>query len=109
MQQLAIEYLKPSDLEPFGRNARTHSKKQVRQIADSIKCFGFTNPILIDRSDTVLAGHGRLEAAKLIDLETVPCVRLESMTAEQKRAYVLADNKSWRSMPAETRRSWRKS
>lgn len=93
MPELAIEYFKPADLKPFGRNARTHSRKQVRQIADSIKCFGFTNPILIDQSNTVLAGHGRLEAAKQIGLETVPCVRLENMTTEQKRAYVLADNK----------------
>lgn len=59
----------------------------------TVKCFGFTNPILIDQSNTVLAGHGRLEAAKQIGLETVPCVRLENMTTEQKRAYVLADNK----------------
>jgi DNA modification methylase len=83
----------PATLRPFARNARTHSKKQVRQIADSIRTFGFTNPVLIDREGTILAGHGRVQAATLIGIGEVPCVRLESMTPEQKRAYVLADNK----------------
>ena len=88
-----IEHLPPGDLRPWTRNARTHSKKQVRQIADSIRTFGFTNPVLIDRENTILAGHGRVEAAKLLGLETVPCLRIEHMTPEQKRAYVIADNK----------------
>ncbi len=66
---------------------------QVRQIADSIREFGFTNPVLIDEDMTILAGHGRVEAAKLLGLETVPCLRLSEMTEAQKRAYVLADNK----------------
>ena len=65
----------------------------MRQIADSIDRFGFTNPILIDASNTILAGHGRVEAARLLGLAEVPCVRLEHMSAEEKRAYVLADNK----------------
>ena len=78
---------------PWARNARTHSKKQIRQIADSIRTFGFTNPVLIDAANTILAGHGRVEAAKLLGMATVPCVRLENMTPAQKRAYVLADNK----------------
>jgi hypothetical protein len=65
----------------------------VKQIAESIRSFGFTNPILIDSANTILAGHGRVEAAKLLRMTEVPCVRLEHMTPEQKRAYVLADNK----------------
>ena len=93
MTKLTIEQIPPAALKPYGRNARTHSKKQLRQIAASIEEFGFTNPILIDKSNTVLAGHGRLEAAKLLDMRAVPCVRLEYMSETQKRAYVLADNK----------------
>jgi DNA modification methylase len=88
-----IEHLPPDSLRPWARNARTHSRKQVRQIADSIRTFGFTNPVLIDRENQILAGHGRVEAAKLIGLETVPCLRIEHLTAAQKRAYVIADNK----------------
>ena len=88
-----IEYLEPASLKPWANNARTHSRKQLRQIADSIKCFGFTNPILIDDRNTILAGHGRVEAAKILGLEAVPCLRQDQMSEEQKRAYVLADNK----------------
>ena len=93
MADLAIEYLPLRTLRPYPRNARTHSKKQVRQIADSIRTFGFTNPVLVDIANTILAGHGRVEAAKLLGMDRVPCVRLEHMTREQKRAYVIADNK----------------
>lgn len=93
MQPLAIEYLAPDSLTPWARNARTHSRKQVRQIADSIEVFGVTNPVLIDDTARILAGHGRVQAAKLLGLSAIPCVRLSSMTPEQKRAYVLADNK----------------
>jgi len=82
-----------ADLTPWDRNARTHSKKQIRQIADSINTFGFTNPVLIDDNDNILAGHGRVEAAKLLGLTDVPCVLLSHMSLEQKRAYVIADNK----------------
>lgn len=88
-----LEFIAPEQLRPWARNARTHSKKQVRQIADSIKTFGFTNPVLIDENATILAGHGRVEAAKLIGVETVPCLRIDRMTAAEKRAYVMADNK----------------
>ena len=93
MQDLLIENIKPALLKPWKNNARTHSKKQIRQIANSIAEFGFTNPILIDDNSFILAGHGRIEAAKLLNLETVPCVRFSHMSASQKRAYVLADNK----------------
>ena len=88
-----IEDLAPGALQPWARNARTHSKKQIRQIAQSIETFGFTNPVLIDQANVILAGHGRVEAAKLLGLATVPCRRIEHMTAAEKRAYVIADNK----------------
>lgn len=93
MADLRIEMLQPCTLRAYAKNARTHSRKQVKQIAESIRSFGFTNPILIDNANTILAGHGRVEAAKLLGMNDVPCVRLEHMTPEQKRAYVLADNK----------------
>lgn len=93
MTQLKVEELSLHDLKPYPRNARTHSKKQIRQIAESIRAFGFTNPVLIDNENMILAGHGRVEAARLLGLDAVPCVRLETMTAQQKRAYALADNK----------------
>ena len=64
-----IEHLSPAQLRPWAKNARTHSKKQIRQIAASIREFGFTNPILVDRENTILAGHGRAEAAKLIGMD----------------------------------------
>jgi ParB-like chromosome segregation protein Spo0J len=85
-----IEKIAISTLRPCKRNARTHSKKQIRQIAGSIETFGFTNAVLIDAENTILAGHGRVEAARLLGMDAVPCVRLEHMTPDQKRAYVLA-------------------
>lgn len=88
-----IESLPISALRPWAKNARTHSKKQIKQIADSITTFGFTNPVLIDAEGQILAGHGRVAAAKLLGFETVPCLRFDHMTDTQKRAYVLADNK----------------
>ncbi len=93
MKGLKIEEIEVGDLRPWAKNARTHSQKQLRQIGESIRTFGFTNPVLIDAANTILAGHGRVEAARLIGMGHVPCVRLEHMTPEQKRAYVLADNK----------------
>ena len=93
MAELHIEYLAVASLKPYPRNARTHSKKQIRQIADSIRQFGFTNPLLIDRENMILAGHGRLAGAQMIGMTSVPCVRLEQMTQAQKQAYVLADNR----------------
>ena len=80
-------------LTPWARNARTHSKKQIRQIAASIRQFGFTTPVLIDEAGTILAGHGRVAAATLLDLPAVPCLQIEHLSEAQKRAYVLADNK----------------
>jgi DNA modification methylase len=82
-----------TQLKAYKRNPRTHSRKQVGQIADSIREFGFTNPVLIDRESMILAGHGRVEAAKVLGLSTVPALRVEHMSEAQKRAYVIADNK----------------
>jgi DNA modification methylase len=80
-------------LIPFARNARTHSDEQVKQIAASIREFGFNNPILIREDLTVIAGHGRLAAAKVLGLKEVPTISLAHLTPLQVRAYVLADNK----------------
>lgn len=80
-------------LKPYSKNARTHSNKQIGQIADSIKEFGFTNPILVDGSKQIIAGHGRLEAAKLLGLDSVPTLQFDHLTDPQKRAYIIADNK----------------
>ena len=93
MTEPEIEMVPLSALKPWTRNARTHSKKQIRQIADSIREFGFTNPVLIDAKATILAGHGRVAAARLLGMDALPCVRLEHLSPAQKRAYVLADNK----------------
>ena len=80
-------------LRPYERNARTHSPEQVAQIAASIQEFGFTNPILVDGADGILAGHGRLAAAKDMGLTEVPVIVLDHLTPTQRRAYILADNK----------------
>ena len=80
-------------LRPYERNARTHSPEQVAQIAASIQEFGFTNPILVASDDGIIAGHGRLQAAKDLGLTEVPVVVLDHLTDAQRRAYVIADNK----------------
>src|SRR5262245_49004826 len=89
----AVEPMPVASLRPHPGNARTHSKKQIRQIAESIRRFGFNNPILVGEDGEIIAGHGRVEAAKLLGLDTVPTVRLAHLNAAQRRAYVLADNK----------------
>jgi DNA modification methylase len=88
-----LEYNRLASLRPWSKNPRTHSRKQIRQIADSIARFGFTNPVLIDKEGRILAGHGRVAAAKTLGMSHVPCLRIETMTSEEKRAYVIADNK----------------
>jgi DNA modification methylase len=88
-----IEYTIVRDLRPYPQNARTHSKKQIRQIAKSVKRFGFNNPVLIDDDRQIIAGHGRVEAAKLLGIDAVPTVRLSHLSEADKRAYILADNK----------------
>lgn len=87
-----IELWPLSRLKPYERNARTHSAEQVAQIAASIVEFGFTNPILVDSSDGIIAGHGRLQAALELGLSTVPVVVLDHLSDRQRRAYILADN-----------------
>jgi ParB-like chromosome segregation protein Spo0J len=89
----SIELIQIPKLKPALRNARTHSKRQIKQIADSIQRFGFTNPILIDDDNRIMAGHGRSEAAKFLGISEVPCLRLSEMNEADKRAYVIADNK----------------
>jgi len=88
-----IESTAVSDLKLRSTNPRTHSKKQIRQIADSIERFGFNNPILVDQDDTIVAGQGRVEAARLLGIETVPTIRLEDLTENEIRAYVITDNR----------------
>ncbi|MCB1483924.1 MAG: ParB N-terminal domain-containing protein [Hyphomicrobiaceae bacterium] len=88
-----MEWRPATSLRPYARNARTHSKTQVKQIADSIKRFGFTNPVLISDEGEIIAGHGRVEAAQLLGMEKVPTLRLSHLTPEERRAYVIADNK----------------
>jgi len=90
---LAIEYRPVTALIPYARNARTHSDEQVAQIAGSIREFGFTNPILIDGENGIIAGHGRLLAARKLGMIVVPVIELRGMSEAQKRAYVIADNK----------------
>ena len=80
-------------LKPYEKNARKHSLEQIQQIAESIKKFGFNNPILADDNMGVIAGHGRLEAAKLLKLKIVPVIALAHLTELEKRAYIIADNK----------------
>lgn len=82
-----------ASLRAYGRNARTHSDKQLRMLAASIRQFGFTSPVLADESGMILAGHGRVKAAKLLGLETVPTLRIDRLSAAEKRAYILADNR----------------
>jgi ParB-like chromosome segregation protein Spo0J len=90
---LNIEYRSLDSLVPYARNPRTHSEEQIAQIAASIREFGFTNPILIDSKQGIIAGHGRFAAAKELGLEKVPCIDLSHLTDEQKRSYLIADNK----------------
>ena len=93
MSDLEVKYLSVNDLVPYANNPRTHSEKQVTQVASSIKEFGFNNPILIDEGKGIIAGHGRLTAAKKLGLEAVPTITLEGLTEAQRKAYVIADNK----------------
>lgn len=88
-----IELWPVEKLQPYAKNARTHSDEQVEQIAASMREFGFTNPILVDSQDGIIAGHGRLMAAKRLQLPQVPVIVLDHLTDEQRRAYILADNK----------------
>jgi hypothetical protein len=90
---MKIETIKTAELIPYARNSRTHSESQVAQIAGSIREFGFTNPVLIDADNGIIAGHGRVLAAQKLGQDKVPCIRLGHLTDTQRRAYVIADNK----------------
>ena len=90
---MEIIYKKVQDLIPYVNNSRTHSEEQVNQICASINEFGFTNPLLIDEKDNIIAGHGRLLASKKLKMEEVPCIVLKGLTEAQKKAYIIADNK----------------
>jgi ParB family chromosome partitioning protein len=90
---MKIEQLPTDTLIPYARNTRTHSEAQVAQIAGSIREFGFTNPVLIDGENGIIAGHGRVLAAGKLKLGKVPCIRLSYLTDTQRRAYIIADNK----------------
>jgi DNA modification methylase len=87
-----IEEIPVEDLSVYVNNSRTHSTEQVKQISNSIKEFGFTNPLLIDKNKEIIAGHGRLMAAKQLGLDKVPCIELSNLSEKQKKAYVIADN-----------------
>jgi ParB-like chromosome segregation protein Spo0J len=93
MTKLKINYRKTSDLIPYARNSRTHSELQIGQIASSIREFGFTQPILLDGENGIIAGHGRYQAALKLSMAEVPTIDLAHLTDAQKRAYVIADNK----------------
>ena len=86
------EIIPISKLSPFENNSRTHSDDQIKQVANSIKEFGFTNPILIDEKNTIIAGHGRVLAAKSLDMAGLPAIRLTGLSDTQRRALVIADN-----------------
>ncbi len=92
-QNLEVAYIATTDIIPYTNNPRTHSEKQITQIAASIKEFGFNNPILLDERNGVVAGHGRLAAAEKLGMTLVPTITLEGLTEAQRKAYVIADNK----------------
>lgn len=92
MQKLQVNYESVNRIIPYERNARVHDAAQIDQIIASINEFGFTNPILIDANNVVVAGHGRLEAAKRLGMDMVPTIKLGHLTDAQRRAYTIADN-----------------
>lgn len=93
MKSETIEQVIIDKLIPYVRNSRTHSDTQIAQIAASIKEFGFVNPVLIDENDGIIAGHGRVMAARKLGIGKLPCIRLLHLNENQKRAYIIADNK----------------
>tara|TARA_R110000868_G_scaffold157481_1_gene384767 strand:- start:901 stop:2067 length:1167 start_codon:yes stop_codon:yes gene_type:complete len=93
MQKTEFKIMPTNDLIPYARNSRTHSEDQVTKIASSIKEFGFLNPIIIDGENGIVAGHGRVMAAKKLGLTELPCIEASHLTEAQKRAYVIADNR----------------
>ena len=92
-RNLKVEWRALDDLVPYARNARTHSDGQITQIANSIKAFGWTNPVLIDGAGGIIAGHGRVLAARQLGKKKAPCIKLAGLSKSEVQAYVLADNK----------------
>ena len=90
---LEIQYIATDNLIPYINNSRTHSEAQIHQITASIVEFGFTNPVLIDEKGMIIAGHGRIEAAKVLGIDEVPTITLKGLTETQRKAYIIADNK----------------
>ena len=90
---MTITNVPTGDLKPYDNNSRIHIPEQIAQLASSINEFGFTNPLLIDEDNGVIAGHGRLMAALSLDQAEVPCIKLENLSEAQKKAYIIADNK----------------
>lgn len=93
MEQMKVTYVNIKELRPYKKNAKKHNKEQIEQIAQSIKEFGFTQPVLVDKHNSVVAGHGRILGAKKAGLKQVPVVYLDDLTEEQIKAYRLVDNK----------------
>ena len=91
--KLKVEYRDIEALIPYARNPRTHSDEQIAQIAGSIQEFGWTNPVLVDGDNGIIAGHGRVLAARKLGMDKVPVIELHGLSEAQKRAYIIADNK----------------
>lgn len=94
MEELKIVYLPPDELTPYEKNAKKHPEEQVEHIANSIREFGFRQPVVVDKNNVVVIGHGRLLAAQRLGLESVPCIYADDLTDEQIKALRLADNKT---------------
>jgi ParB-like chromosome segregation protein Spo0J len=94
VHKLKVTLRPVADLVPYARNARTHSESQIEAICLSLKEFGWTNPVLVDGSNGIIAGHGRVLAAKKLGMAEVPCIELAHLSPEQRRAYVIADNQT---------------
>lgn len=90
---MEIVYKSINELKPYKNNSRTHDESQIKQICESIKEYGWTNPVLIDEKGMIIAEHGRVEAGKKLDIKEVPCIVLSGLTEAQKKAYIIADNK----------------
>jgi hypothetical protein len=105
-EQVIIEYRSIDGLKNNSHNARTHPDKQIQRIAASIKEFGFVVPVLVDEKGTILAGHGRAAAGRMLGMSQVPSVCVQHLTEAQKRAFMLADGIDWLSIPAGTSSSW---
>jgi hypothetical protein len=94
LKRKTIEHVRIATLRPHNKNARTHSAQQIKQIARSIDRFGFNNPVLVDQDNNIIAGHGRVAAAKMLGQEVVPTLRIEHLSEEEKRAFIITSTSS---------------